>query len=69
VISNFGVGVDHINLKDATERNILVGYTPNCLNDTVADMAIGLALSFARNIVSGHLYATNENTTTFDPNW
>ncbi|NJN83890.1 MAG: hypothetical protein HC802_17515, partial [Caldilineaceae bacterium] len=28
VISNFGVGVDHIHLEDARERGIAVGYTP-----------------------------------------
>ena len=32
LISNFGVGVDHIDLAAAKERGLPVGYTPNLMN-------------------------------------
>ena len=33
IISNFGVGVDAINLDDAKKRNIIVTNTPDVLNE------------------------------------
>jgi hydroxypyruvate reductase len=44
IISNFGVGVDAINLEDARKRKIIVTNTPNVLNDCVADTALALIL-------------------------
>ena len=40
IISNFGVGVDAINLDDAKKRNIIVTNTPDVLNECVADTAL-----------------------------
>src|SRR4051794_466526 len=42
VISNFGVGVDHIDLKAAAERGIPVGNTPGILDGATADMGFTL---------------------------
>ncbi len=39
VISNYGVGVDHIDLAAAKERAIPVGNTPGILDGATADMA------------------------------
>jgi len=69
VISNFGVGVDHIRVNEAKQRNIPTGNTPDCLNDAVADLAVGLCLAAARNIVSGDHFAKDPNTIRFNPNW
>jgi glyoxylate reductase len=68
VISNFGVGVDHINLADARARGIAVGNTPNLLNAAVADMAFALMLAAARNVVSGDRFARSPAFTHYDPN-
>src|SRR5579863_9895564 len=38
VISNYGVGVDHIVLADAQARGIPVGNTPGILDGATADM-------------------------------
>ena len=48
VISSFGVGLDKIDLAAARERGIAVGYTPDVLNDCVADTAFALLLDVAR---------------------
>jgi hydroxypyruvate reductase len=50
VISSFGVGLDKADLPAAQQRGIPVGYTPDVLNDCVADMAFGLLLSIARRL-------------------
>src|SRR5262245_61440873 len=39
VISNFGVGVDHIDVAAATARGIPVGNTPGVLDGATADLA------------------------------
>jgi lactate dehydrogenase-like 2-hydroxyacid dehydrogenase len=51
VISVFGVGVDLVDIAAARERNIAVTNTPGVLADEVADLAIGLMLASARQIL------------------
>ncbi len=48
VISSFGVGLDQIDLPAAQARGIAVGYTPDVLNDCVADTAFLLLMDVAR---------------------
>jgi lactate dehydrogenase-like 2-hydroxyacid dehydrogenase len=48
VISTYSVGVDHIDLHAAAERNIAIGYTPGVLTDAVADIAMLLILGASR---------------------
>ncbi len=48
VISSFGVGLDAVDLDAARARGIAVGYTPDVLNDCVADIAMLLLLDVAR---------------------
>ncbi|MES2960041.1 MAG: 2-hydroxyacid dehydrogenase [Pseudomonadota bacterium] len=50
VISSFGVGLDRIDLDAARQRGIAVGYTPDVLNDCVADTAFGLLIDAARSM-------------------
>lgn len=50
IISNFGVGVDGIDLAEAARRGIAVGYTPDVLNACVADLAWGLLIDTARRL-------------------
>jgi glyoxylate reductase len=51
VISNHGVGVDHISLKDAQARGIPVGNTPGVLDGATADMGFCLLMAAARRLV------------------
>jgi lactate dehydrogenase-like 2-hydroxyacid dehydrogenase len=48
VLSSFGVGLDRIDVAAAQARGIAVGYTPEVLNDCVADTAFGLLIDVAR---------------------
>jgi lactate dehydrogenase-like 2-hydroxyacid dehydrogenase len=50
VISSFGVGLDQIDVAAASRRGIPVGYTPDVLNDCVADQAFALLLAIGRRI-------------------
>lgn len=50
VISSFGVGLDKIDVAAAAARGIVVGYTPDVLNDCVADIAMGLLIDTARGM-------------------
>jgi len=56
VISSFGVGIDKIDLHAAQRRGVAVGYTPDVLNDCVADLAIGMLIDVARGISAADRY-------------
>ncbi len=69
VISNFGVGVDHIDLEAARQRHIPVGNTPHILDKATADMTFALLLAAARNVVSGDRFARSLHFTHYDPSF
>ena len=53
VITNYGVGFEHIDLDAATRRGIPVSNTPGVLTETTADLAFALILATARRVVAG----------------
>ena len=61
IISNFGVGVDAINLDDAKKRKIIVTNTPDVLNDCVADTALALVLNTLRKLPQSEQYLRGGN--------
>jgi lactate dehydrogenase-like 2-hydroxyacid dehydrogenase len=56
IISNFGVGVEAIDLDAARSRNIIVTNTPDVLNDCVADTAMALVLNLLRKFPRAEAY-------------
>ena len=50
VISSFGVGYDSIDVAAAHARGVVVGNTPDVLNDCVADLAWGGLIDVARGL-------------------
>lgn len=56
IISNFGVGVDAIDLAAAAARRIIVTNTPDVLNDCVADTAMALVLATLRRFPQSENY-------------
>jgi glyoxylate reductase len=69
VISNFGVGVDHIDLTAAAARGIPVGNTPGILDGTTADLAFALLLAAGRRLVEGDRYARGPDFLRYDPSY
>jgi len=69
VISNYGVGVDHIRLAAAKERGIPVGNTPGILDGATADMGMALLLAAARRLAEGDRYARSPAFTRYDPGY
>lgn len=56
VISSLGVGLEKLDRVAAQSRGIAVGYTPDVLNDCVADLAFGLLLDVARGLSAADRY-------------
>jgi len=69
VVSNYGVGVDHIRVADAEARGIPVGNTPGVLEATTADLGFALLLASARRVVEGDRYARSPAFVTYDPGY
>jgi glyoxylate reductase len=69
VISNFGVGVDHIDVTAAAARGIPVGNTPGILDGATADMAFALLLAVGRRVVEGDRYARGPHFLHYDPSY
>jgi glyoxylate reductase len=69
IISNYGVGVDHINVRDAAARSIPVGNTPHILDGATADMGMTLLLASARRVIEGDRYARSAQFTRYDPGY
>lgn len=53
LIANFGAGVNHIDLKAARARGILVTNTPGVLTEDTADMTMALIVSVPRRLAEG----------------
>jgi glyoxylate reductase len=69
VISNFGVGVDHIDVSAAAARGIPVGNTPGVLDGATADLAFALLLAAGRRLTEGDRYARGPNFLHYDPSY
>src|SRR5262245_60114592 len=66
IISRWGVGYDAIDVAAATERGVVVAYTPGLLNEAVADYAMALLFALARRVHEGHQSMRNGQWT---PTW
>ena len=53
LIANFGAGIDHIDLKSAKNKDIIVTNTPGLLAEDTADLVLTLMLALPRRIYEG----------------
>ncbi|WP_448502955.1 2-hydroxyacid dehydrogenase [Sphingomonas sp.] len=53
LIANYGAGVNHIDLRAARARGIIVTNTPGVLTEDTADMTMALILSVPRRLAEG----------------
>jgi lactate dehydrogenase-like 2-hydroxyacid dehydrogenase len=55
-VVNFGVGYDNVDVAAARERGVVVSNTPDVLNDSVAEITVGLLLDVLRGLSAGDRY-------------
>ena len=67
VIGNYGVGFNHIDLKTAARRGLVVTNTPEVLTDCTADTAMTLLLMIARRAGEGERHVRNNAWTGWRP--
>ena len=67
VISQYAVGVDNIDIAEATRRGIPVGHTPGVLTEATADLAFALLMAAARRVVEGADYVRAGKWKTWGP--
>ena len=61
VISQVSVGLDNVDLAEATRRGIPVGFTPGVLAKATADLGFGLLLAAARRITHSDRWVREGN--------
>ena len=61
VISQVSVGLDNVDLTEATRRGIPVGFTPGVLAKATADLGFGLLLAAARRITHSDRWVREGN--------
>ncbi len=66
-IANYSVGVDHVDLDAAREKQIIVTNTPDVLSDATAEIAILLMLGAARRASEGERLIRNEQWKDWSP--
>jgi glyoxylate reductase len=67
VVSNFAVGVNNVDVAEATRRGIPVGNTPGVLTEATADIAATLLLAAARRLAESADDARDGRWNTWDP--
>eukprot|EP01083_Nonionella_stella_P317275 1154272_1 len=62
IVSTMSVGYNHIDINKCKQLNIRVGYTPQVLTETTADLVLALTLATARKLIPA-------NKTVYDGSW
>jgi glyoxylate reductase len=57
IVANFAVGVDNVEVPEATRRGVVITNTPDVLTDATADFTFALLLGAARRLVEGDALA------------
>ena len=52
-ISTYSVGYDHVDIKHARKRGIVISYTPEVLTRATADLTIAIILALLRRVTEG----------------
>jgi len=69
LIASFGTGWDHIDLKAAGERGIVVTNTPGVLTEDTADMTMALILAVPRRLTEGERVLRAGDWRGWGPTW
>jgi lactate dehydrogenase-like 2-hydroxyacid dehydrogenase len=66
-IANFSVGVDHVDLEAAKQKQVIVTNTPDVLSDATAEIAILLMLGAARRAGEGERLVRSQQWRDWSP--
>lgn len=66
-VANFSVGYDHVDVKAAKARGLIVTNTPDVLNDATAEIAMLLMLGAARRAAEGERIMRNNEWKEWSP--
>ncbi|XP_018055563.1 PREDICTED: glyoxylate reductase/hydroxypyruvate reductase [Atta colombica] len=69
VVASMSVGLDHIDISSLQKRDIKIGYTPNVLTESTAELIIALLLATSRNVVHANLAVYKGEWTSWSPVW
>ncbi|KAI6187608.1 Glyoxylate reductase/hydroxypyruvate reductase [Aphelenchoides besseyi] len=69
VIGTMSAGHDHIDLEACKQRDVKVGYTPNVLSESTAELGIALLLATSRRIVEASHSAKSGGWTNWNPSY
>jgi glyoxylate reductase len=69
LIANYGAGVDHIDLRAAGARHILVTNTPDVLTEDTADMTMALILAVPRRLTEAERLLRSGRWPGWSPTW
>jgi len=68
-VSNLAVGCDNVDVEAVRARDIALGYTPDVLTETTADLAFALILAAARRLPEGVAAVREGEWLTWEPGW
>ncbi len=68
LIANYGAGYEHIDIKAATARGIMVTNTPAVFTEDTADLTMGLLISTTRRLGEGERVLRNGDWSGWGPN-
>lgn len=69
VVATMSAGYNHIDVDQCNASGVAVGYTPDVLSETTADLAVALALSAARRMVEAADAVKAGKWTSWKPMW
>jgi glyoxylate reductase len=69
LIANYGTGVDHIDIKEARKRGILVTNTPDVLTADTAEMTMAMILAVPRRLTEGERVLRGGAWKGWSPTW
>lgn len=69
VVASMSVGIDHLDINSLQERNIRIGYTPNILTESTAELIIALLLATSRNVTHANFAVYKGEWPAWSPGW
>lgn len=69
VIGTMSVGYDHIDVAECKKRNIRIGYTPDVLTDSTAELTLSLLLAVSRRLLEANEEVRSGGWKSWSPDW